>query len=194
MLLLSVAVAGCAGGRSEAPPLPLSAESLVGRWDRQAELDGRAVPLYVDSTFVFTSVGDTLFRYWYEVRDDTLFFDDRQGGVSRPDVEKLTADSLVLSRLPFTDRTLRFRRSAGSQGLRAPAGATVPEGRISGRGGRPVAKTTRPTLSHRAGRQAGRSLVCRVTAGAVLAPRYDRLAARTASAKRGYRVLLPLSS
>ena len=91
--------------------MPLSTANLVGRWDRQAELDGRRVPLHVDSAFVFDSVVDTLYRYRYEVRDGELIFDDWQGGIFHPEVEKLTADSLVLSRLPFTNQRLRFGRS-----------------------------------------------------------------------------------
>ena len=119
--ILVCLASGCSGGQdragelqpvtTEPQPLALATETFFGRWDRRNELDGRrALPLYVDSTtFVFDSVGDTLFRYWYEVRDGVLIFDDKQGGVTRPDVEKLTVDSLVLSNLPFTGQTLRFR-------------------------------------------------------------------------------------
>ncbi len=39
-----------------------------------------------------------------------LFLDDYQGIVTRSEVEKLTADLLILSRFPFTDLTLRFHR------------------------------------------------------------------------------------
>ena len=95
----------------QAEPLPVTTANLAGQWDRTAELDGRNLPLYVnDSLFTFTAVGDTLFRHWYEVRDGSLRFWTGHGIVQTVRVEKLDADSLVLSNLPFTDRTLRFHR------------------------------------------------------------------------------------
>ncbi len=113
-LFLTFGTAGCAGGQGGAgdtEALAVTSDNLIGRWDRPSEVDGRSVPLYVDSTLEFTSSGDTLFRFWFEIEDGALVLDDRQGTTARPVVEKLTADSLVLSRLPFTNDTLRFHRT-----------------------------------------------------------------------------------
>ena len=87
-------------------------KNLIGQWNRQAKFDRRNVPLWIDSTFTFDSVGDTLFRYSYRISGDMLVFEDAYGTVTPVQVVKLTSDSLVLTGLPFTDRALRFNRGS----------------------------------------------------------------------------------
>ena len=118
ILFLTVALfAGCADGRGEGATeeparLSLEVENFIGQWNRQAEFDGRNVPLWIDSTFTFDSVGDTLFRYSYRISGDMLVFEDAYGTVTPVQVLRLTSDSLVLTGLPFTDGALRFYRGS----------------------------------------------------------------------------------
>ena len=117
LFLVVALTAGCIDGRGdgateEPARLSLEVKNLIGQWNRQAKFDGRNVPLWIDSTFTFDSVGDTLFRYSYRISGNTLVLEDAYGTLTPVPVLKLTSDSLVLTGLPFTDSALRFYRGS----------------------------------------------------------------------------------
>ncbi|HLA63410.1 MAG TPA: hypothetical protein VK610_03225 [Rhodothermales bacterium] len=107
LLLGLLLVAGCVGG----PAPDLRRERLVGIWTyRYSAEEGQVYDVWVDdSTFVVDTPADTIYRYWYRIADGALSFDDGQGTVTRVDVVKLTAGSLVLRGVPFTGPRGTFR-------------------------------------------------------------------------------------
>lgn len=114
--------AGCDGSPERTVARAISPRDgradIVGTW-RRPEWDlYRTLYFQADSTAVFDNHIDSIYRYTYSVRSDTLVLIDDSTVVYRSPILKLTEDSLVLGgwpEMPGTFGYARIREKPGQQ-------------------------------------------------------------------------------
>ncbi len=119
-------IAGCGGvpqrgGSPEptvaTPPSPIDdGAGIVGTWRRPEWALYHTLYFESDSTAVFDNHIDSLYRYVYSVRSDTLVLLYDSAVVHRSPILELTEDSLVLGGWPDLPGTFGYARAKNEPG------------------------------------------------------------------------------
>lgn len=87
------------------------ASDIVGEWQLTVkQVNYPKLIFNRDSTAIFTSMGDTIYRYKYYVEKSNLVLRDIDGKLTRDKILKLSKDSLIFETLAINRSVQRYIR------------------------------------------------------------------------------------
>ncbi len=88
-----------------------SNKDIIGNWVLVVkQVNYPSLVFNTDSTAIFNSMGDTLYRYKYYVDKTELVLKDINGKVTRDKILKLDRDSLIFETLADNKQVQRYKR------------------------------------------------------------------------------------
>jgi hypothetical protein len=74
--------------------------SIEGTWYlNKKQVDFPSISFKSDNTCIFSSMGDTLYRFKYKIKDEYLILTDINNNISKDKIMKISKDSLVFEKL-----------------------------------------------------------------------------------------------
>lgn len=106
IFILPVILLSCNGQKIES-----TSNNIVGKWQLTVkQVNYPSLIFNTDSTAIFNSMGDTLYRYKYYINESELFLKDINGKITKDKILKLDKDSLIFETLADNKQVQRYKR------------------------------------------------------------------------------------